>query len=147
MRQVRRAEAVWSGDLASGTGRTSARTSGAFSDLGVSWRARTESADGSTSPEELLAAAHAACFSMALSSRLAKAGAPPEQLAVSAEVTFEKLDAGWKVTRSDLVVTARANGIEEPKLRELAEDAKVNCPISQALKGNVEMAVEASLEA
>lgn len=146
MGQVREAEAIWHGDLATGSGRTSARTSGAFTDLGVTWRARTEAADGRTSPEELLAAAHAACFSMAFSARLGKAGSPPEELAVRASVTFDKIEAGWKVTRSDLVVRARASGIDEATFQELAEDAKDHCPISGALQGNVEMTVEATLE-
>ena len=82
-----RAEATWSGDLASGAGAVSAVTSGVFSDLPVTWAARTESPDGKTTPEELVAAAHAACFSMAFSSRLGKNGTPPARLDVSAEVT------------------------------------------------------------
>ena len=91
MSAIRRAEATWSGNLATGSGAVSAMSSGAFDSLPVSWSARTEASDGLTSPEELVAAAHAACFSMALSGALGRAGTPPERLDVSAEVTFDKL--------------------------------------------------------
>ena len=84
----------------SGAGSVSAVSSGAFTDLPVSWAARTESSDGLTSPEELVAAAHASCYAMAFSGRLAQFGTPPQRLSVSAEVTFDKLEAGWKVTSS-----------------------------------------------
>src|SRR5207344_1680256 len=87
-----------------GSGTVSAISSGTFSSLPVSWSARTESSDGLTSPEELVAAAHAACFSMALSGALGRAGTPPERLDVSAEVTFDKLEAGWRVVSSALTV-------------------------------------------
>ena len=147
MPAIRRAEATWTGDLMSGTGVVSARSSGAFDQLPVSWAARTESADGRTSPEELVAAAHAACFSMALSGALARAGSPPERLEVSAQVTFDKAEAGWRVTRSELNVRGRVPGMSEEDFRAAADAAKDGCPISQALKGNVELTVEASLEA
>nr|MBA2299388.1 OsmC family peroxiredoxin [Chloroflexota bacterium] len=104
MSAIRRAEASWAGDLASGSGKVSATSSGAFQDLPVSWAARTESSDGKTSPEELVAAAHAACFSMAFSGALGRAGTPPERLDVSAEVTFDKVEAGWRVVSSALTV-------------------------------------------
>ncbi|MFL5777904.1 MAG: OsmC family peroxiredoxin [Chloroflexota bacterium] len=145
MAATRRAEATWSGDLTSGAGTVSAVTSGSFADLPVSWAARTESAGGKTSPEELLAAAHAACFCMALSAGLGRAGTPPERLDVAAEVTFEKVEAGWKVASSRLVVQGRVPGISEDAFREAAEAAKDGCPISTALKGNVELAVESTL--
>src|SRR4051794_16367157 len=99
MSAIRRAEVAWSGDLSTGSGTVSAVSSGAFSDLPVSWAARTESPD-KTSPEELVAAAHASCFAMAFSGALGRAGTPPDRLDVSAEVTFDKLDAGWKVVSS-----------------------------------------------
>src|SRR6186997_539302 len=97
MAAIRRAEVTWDGDLMTGSGTVSAVSSGAFSDLPVSWAARTEHPD-KTSPEELVAAAHASCYAMAFSGRLARFGTPPQRLSVSADVTFDKLDAGWKVT-------------------------------------------------
>lgn len=144
--QVRRAEVTWEGSLATGSGRASAATSGTFTDLPVSWPSRTEQHGGRTSPEELLAAAHASCFAMALASRLTKAGTPPERLQISADVTFQQGDAGWRVASSALTVRVWADGVEPGQLDQLADDAKENCPISQALKGNVELSVEASLE-
>jgi osmotically inducible protein OsmC len=105
MAATRRAEVTWEGDLMSGKGVVSARSSGLFSDAPVSWAARTEASDGKTSPEELLAAAHASCFSMAFSGRLAKNGTPGQKLEVSATVTFEKVETGFKVTKSELAVT------------------------------------------
>ena len=145
MAAIRRAEATWSGDLQTGKGTVSAVTSGAFADLPVSWAARTEQADGRTSPEELVAAAHAACFSMALSNELAKAGHPAERLDVSAEVTFEKGEAGWGVTRSALAVEGRVPGMSAAQFDAAAKAAKDGCPISKALAGNVELSVKASL--
>ena len=146
MPAIRRADATWSGDLLTGSGTVSATTSKAFKDLPVSWAARTESSDGRTSPEELVAAAHAACFSMAFANGLAKAGHAPERLNVSAEVTFDKGDAGWQVTQSKLTVRGRVPGMTAEAFREAAEAAKDGCPISQALKGNVKLSVEATLE-
>jgi osmotically inducible protein OsmC len=147
MSAIRRAETQWSGPLATGSGTVSAKSSGAFSDLPVSWSARTEEANGKTSPEELVAAAHSSCFSMALSGALARAGSPPDSLDVSAEVTFDKLDAGWKVVSSHLTVRGRVPGMSEADFVAAAEGAKDGCPISQALKGNVELSVDASLVA
>ena len=141
----RKATATWQGDLTSGAGHVSASTTGLFSDLPVSWASRTEEPDGRTSPEELLAAAHAACFSMALSNGLAKAGHAPERLEVSAEVHFEKADAGWGVTRSELTVRGSVPGMDAEEFRAAAEAAKDGCPISRALAGNVKLSVEASL--
>ncbi|HVM30480.1 MAG TPA: OsmC family peroxiredoxin [Candidatus Limnocylindrales bacterium] len=145
MSATRKATAVWQGDLFKGSGTVSAGSSGHFSDLPVSWASRTEAVDGRTSPEELLAAAHAACFSMALSNNLAKAGNTAERLEVSAEVTFAKQDAGWRVTRSALTVRGTVPGIDSEAFRAAAEAAKDGCPISQALKGNVELSVDSSL--
>ena len=146
MAEVRRAEATWEGDLLSGSGRVSAVTTGVFTDLPVTWAARTEAHGGKTSPEELLAAAHAACFSMAFSNILAKAGTPPTRLDVSAEVTFDKVGDGWKVVSSALRVQGTAPGADEASFREAADKAKDGCPISSALKGNVDLSVEASLK-
>jgi len=146
MAAIRRADATWSGDLFNGNGTVSAGTSGLFRDLPVSWASRTEAPDGRTSPEELLAAAHAACFSMALSNNLAKAGTPAERLDVSAQVTFDKLEPGWRVTTSALTVRGRVPGMSEEDFRAAAEAARDGCPISQALKNNVQLSVDAALE-
>jgi osmotically inducible protein OsmC len=146
MAAIRRAEATWSGALATGSGAVSAISSGAFSELPVTWAARTETSDGKTSPEELVAAAHSACFAMALSGSLARAGTPPEQLDVSAEVTFDKLEAGWRVVSSALTVRGRVPGISADDFTAAAEAARDGCPISQALIGNVALSVEATLE-
>ena len=146
MAAIRRAEATWSGDLLTGKGVVSAATSGLFRDLPVSWASRTEDPDGRTSPEELLAASHAACFSMAFSNQLAKNGTPATRLAVSSDVTFDKVGDGWKVTKSELRVRGTVPGIDDAKFRELAEAAKEGCPISGALKGNVALSVDAKLE-
>lgn len=145
MAEVRRAEATWEGDLLSGAGRVSAATTGVFSDLPVTWAARTEAPGGKTSPEELLAAAHAACFSMAFSNILAKAGTSPTRLEVSAEVTFDKVGDGWKVVSSALRVKGTVPGADEAAFHDAAEKAKDGCPISSALKGNVDLSVDASL--
>ena len=139
---TRRALVTWRGSLATGSGSVTGSSSGTFTDLPVSWPSRIESPDGRTSPEELLAAAHASCFSMALSSRLAKAGAAPEQLEVGATVTLTEADGARRVTSSVLDVRLTGGGVDTETLTRLAEDAKENCPISQALKGNVEMSVE-----
>jgi lipoyl-dependent peroxiredoxin len=145
MAETRRGEAIWMGDLLSGRGSVSAATTGVFRDLDVTWAARTEAHGGRTSPEELLAAAHAACFSMALSNTLAKAGTPPERLDVSADVTFDKVGDGWKVVSSALRVRGRVPGADEDGFRAAVEKARVGCPISGALAGNVEITAEAEL--
>jgi lipoyl-dependent peroxiredoxin len=147
MAQVRRAVASWEGDLLSGAGHVSAESSGIFSGLPITWKARTEDAEGMTSPEELLAAAHASCFSMACSNNLAKAGTPAERLEVSVEVTADKRDAGWTVLSSAITVRGRVPGIDAAAFQAAAEGAKDGCPISRALIGNVELTVEAILEA
>jgi lipoyl-dependent peroxiredoxin len=147
LRTTRTATAVWEGDLFAGSGTVSSGSTQHFTDLPVSWASRTETPEGRTSPEELLAAAHAACFSMALSNGLAKAGHAPERLEVTAEVAFEKKEAGWRVTSSHLKVSGRVPGIDEAGFRQAAETARDGCPISQALKNNVELSVEPTLEA
>lgn len=146
MSAIRRAEVTWSGPLSTGNGSVSAISSGAFSDLPVSWAARTESPEGKSSPEELVAAAHASCFAMAFSADLGRAGTPPDRLAVSADVTFDKLEAGWRVVSSHLTVRGVVPGISEADFVTAAEGARDGCPISQALKGNVALSVDASLE-
>src|SRR5437762_9767794 len=104
MPATRETRAIWYGDILSGTGMVSAVSSGKFADLPVSWSARTEAPGGKTSPEELLAAAHASCFAMALSAGLARAGTPPQRLEVSSKVTFDKVGDNWTVVSSDLDV-------------------------------------------
>ena len=146
MAAVRSASVTWNGDLASGTGSVTAGSSGRFTDLPVSWAARTEEPGGKTSPEELLAAAHASCFAMAFSAGLAGAGTPPDELHVSAEVTFDKVDDKWKVVSSALQVLGRVPGCTPDAFRDAAEAARDGCPISQALRGNVELSVDATLE-
>ena len=146
MAAIRRAEAIWSGPLSTGSGTVSAISSAVFSDLAVSWAARTEAPAGKTSPEELVAAAHAACFAMALSGALGRAGSPPERLDVAAEVTFDKREAGWRVVSSALTVRGRVPGMSPADFDAAAEEARTGCPISQALIGNVALSVESTLE-
>lgn len=146
MPAIRRAEATWTGALTTGNGTVTAMSSRAFDALPVTWAARTESSDGKTSPEELVAAAHAACYSMAFSGDLGRAGTPPERLEVSAEVTFDKVDTGWTVVSSALTVRGVVPGISPEAFAAAAEGAKDGCPISRALKGNVAVSVEATLE-
>lgn len=145
MAEVRHAEVNWSGDLQTGAGMIKYVTSGVFSRLPVSWASRTSAHNGKTSPEELLAAAHASCFSMAFSARLGKNGTPPTDLNVRAEVTFDQVDGGWKVTTSVLKVDALVPGIDDATFQAIAADARDNCPISKALAGNVQLSVEATL--
>ena len=146
MAAVRRADVTWQGDLLSGSGVVTASSSGAFKELPVSWASRTEAPGGRTSPEELVAAAHASCFAMALSFGLANAKTPPSRLDVSASVTFDRVDAGFRVVSSALTVRGRVPGLDQEGFRKAAEGAKDGCPISQALKGNVALSVQATLE-
>ena len=145
MAAIRSAHSVWNGDLAAGSGVVSATTSGAFKDLSVSWKARTEEPGGSTSPEELVAAAHASCFSMALSAGLGREGTPLTKLEVDATVTFDQVDGGWKVVSSALKVVGTVPGLDASGFQAAAEAAKDGCPISGMMTGNVALSVEASL--
>ncbi len=146
MAATRTATVTWNGNLATGSGTVSAGTSQLFTDLPVSWAARTEAPAGQTSPEELLAAAHASCFSMQLSVGLDRAGTPPAHLHVSASVTFDKVGDAWTVTSSQLDVVGVVPGIDEAAFDAAAQAAKDGCPISRALAGNVELSVSATLE-
>ena len=146
MAAIRQAVVTWNGDLASGQGLVSASSSKAFTSLPVSWAARTQSTEGRTSPEELVAAAHASCFSMALSAGLGRAGTPPQKLEVEATITFDQAGGSWTVVSSALKVKGRVSGIDEAGFSQAADGAKDNCPISRALKGNVALSVEATLE-
>jgi osmotically inducible protein OsmC len=139
----RKAEVTWQGDLMSGNGRIDSVTSGAFGGLDVSWPARSEEPEGKTSPEELIAAAHATCFSMALSQGLAQAGHPPEELKTSATVTFQP---GEGITKIALDVAGRVPGIEEGAFQQAADGARQDCPVSKALTGVPEISLTARLE-
>lgn len=147
MAQIRSARAHWSGDLVNGGGAVSAATSEIFRDQPITWRARTEAAEGKTSPEELLAAAHAACFSMAVSNELSKAGFVPERVDVSVDVSADKREAGWTVTGSHITLRARVPGVDQATFEEQAQKAKSGCPISRAMGSSVEVTLDAVLEA
>ncbi|HKF75384.1 MAG TPA: OsmC family peroxiredoxin [Candidatus Dormibacteraeota bacterium] len=136
------AEATWTGDLMSGNGTVHAG-SGAFPDQALTWRARAESRESGTSPEELIAAAHAACFAMALSFGLGQAGHPPERLDTSARVQFQP---GPGITAIHLTVRGRVPGLDAEAFRQAAEGAKANCPVSKALAGVPDITLDASLE-
>ena len=139
----RRAEVTWNGSLLDGSGRIDSSTSGVLGGQTVSWKARsTDESGGSTSPEELIAAAHAACFSMALSSGLAKEGHPPDELKTSATVTFEP---GEGITKIALTVDGTVPGIDADAFRAAAEGAKENCPVSKARASVPEITLEARL--
>ena len=139
------ARAVWEHDLIKGSGKVGG-TSGGLPEVSVSWAARTEQSKGKTSPEELLAAAHASCYCMALSAGLGRAGTPPTVLNVSAEATFDKVGDAWTVTTMKLTVTGKVPGSDAAKFAEAAKAASEGCPISRALKGNVAVSVHATLE-
>jgi osmotically inducible protein OsmC len=136
------AKTVWEGDLAKGSG-TTTPASGAFETVDVSWASRTERAAGKTSPEELLAAAHAACYCMALSLELAEAGTPPERLEAEAAVDFVP---GEGVKSSRITVSGRVPGVDADAFEKAAQAAGEGCPISGALKGNIDISVDATLE-
>lgn len=138
----RHAAVTWSGDLLHGTGKITHVTSEAFGPLDVSWPSRSEEPNGRTSPEELIAAAHASCYCMALSLGLAEAGTPPQELSASATVTFVP---GTGITRSALTVVGRVTGLDEAGFVAAAQAAKDGCPVSQALAGNVELSIDARL--
>jgi lipoyl-dependent peroxiredoxin len=142
MATERTARVSWSGSLLEGSGTIESVGSGAFGPLDVTWASRAEEPAGLTSPEELIAAAHASCFSMALSSGLAKAGSPPDRLETSATVTFVP---GTGITRSALTVRGSVPGMDEDAFRAAAEEAKENCPVSKALASVPEITLEAAL--
>lgn len=145
MAATRTAEATWKGTLFEGSGTLDLTSSGAVTGVGVSWPARADEPGGSTSPEELIAGAHAACFAMAFSKQLADRGGEPQELKVGATSSFEKTDAGFRLTKMHLAVDATVPGIEQDAFQEAAAAAKEGCPVSNALKGNVEITLEASL--
>jgi lipoyl-dependent peroxiredoxin len=137
------ASAAWEGTLAEGSGNVSLG-SGAVNDLSVSWKDRAEGGEG-TSPEELIAGAHASCVLMALAAGLARAGTPPTSLDSEARTTFDKVGEGFAMTKIELRIRGQVEGIDDDAFREAAEEAKENCPVSQALRGNVEITLDAAL--
>lgn len=144
MAAERWAEVTWSGSLMEGGGRIESTGSGVLQGLDVTWASRSEEREGGrTSPEELIAAAHASCFSMALSHGLSQAGTPPERLRVRATSTFVP---GTGITAMRLEAAGVVPGIDEAAFVQAAEAAKEGCPVSKALKGNVEISLQAKLE-
>jgi len=145
MKTSRRARSVWQGNLTEGSGKVKVG-SGAIPEFPVTWKARTEGSETITSPEELLAAAEAACFSMALSGDLTKAGHKPEQIEAEATCTFEQVDGKWTVTTMIIDVVGRVPGIDQAEFERVANGTKNGCPVSRALINNVDIQVNARLE-
>jgi osmotically inducible protein OsmC len=143
MATERRAEVVWTGDLMSGSGTIGEVGSGAFGPLDVSWASRSEEPNGKTSPEELIAAAWAACFAMALSAGLARSETPPERLVTSATVTFQP---GEGITKGALSVRGTVPGLDAAGFEAAAQGAKANCPVSKALTGIPDVTLDAALD-
>src|SRR5579859_3211511 len=139
----RRAEVVWQGTLVQGSGNLVSVGSGAIGNLPITWASRTERSDGKTSPEELLAASHAACYAMAFSHTLAQAGTPADQLTVDATCTFEQTESGFKVSNMALDVRGRVPGLDQAGFEKAAQQAEQGCPISNALRNNVAIHVKA----
>ena len=142
MAAVSRADVAWEGDLIHGRGSVKV-ASGALNEFPVTWATRADRTHGGTSPEELIAAAHAACYSMAFSNALAKAGHAPERLNTSAEVEFVP---GTGITTITLTVKGHIHHLDDAAFQKLAEEAKEGCPVSQALKGNVKINLNAELD-
>ena len=140
---IKKAWAIWNGDIKNGSGTISTET-GVLRNAPYGFKARFENGKG-TNPEELIGAAHAGCFSMALSLMLGEAGLTPEKIETHASVTLEKLDAGYEITASHLSVSARIPGADNAKFQEIANKAKTGCPVSKVLKAQVTM--DATLEA
>jgi lipoyl-dependent peroxiredoxin len=140
----RTANAEWQGDLMGGSGTVSTQ-SGVVRDAPITWSSRADAADENTSPEELIAAAHAACVLMALANGLAQAETPAQRLESQATATFDKVGDGFRMTTMRISIRGEVEGLDEDGFRQAAEDAKENCPVSQALKGNVEVSLDAAL--
>ena len=140
MAATRTAHTVWNGDLMSGAGNTTLDSSG-LGNFDVTWKARAEAAEGKTSPEELIAAAHSACFSMAFSNSLAQAGHTADEINTKSDVTFQP---GTGITGSHLTLVARVPGISADDFQRLADEAKTGCPVSAALTG-IEITLDATL--
>jgi osmotically inducible protein OsmC len=133
----RKASAIWKGGLKDGKGSVSS-ASGVLNNTPYSFTTRFENTPG-TNPEELIAAAHASCFSMALSVQLGTANLTPSSIETSATLTFEKLDSGWTITASHLDVIGHVPGADQATFQKLAENAKAGCPVSKVLKANITM--------
>jgi osmotically inducible protein OsmC len=142
----REAEIVWKGPLARGTG-TLTSGSGALDTLALTWASRTERADGKTSPEELIAAAHASCFAMALALVLGEDNSPPERVTVSAACTLDEVEGAPRITTVELTVRAQVPGLDAAALERMVGSAAALCPVSNALRGNVEINVRSELAA
>ena len=141
-----RASAVWEGNLVEGHGRVSA-SSGVFTDLDLTWAARTNRPDPKTSPEELIAAAHAACYAMAFSHTLAEAGHAPKRVSVTAVCHFTPIEGGgFSVSKMEVDVHGRVPGVDAEAFQQLAEEGERGCPVSNALRGNVEIVLRATLD-
>lgn len=141
---MRSATTVWEGELFTGKGTVAFDSSGAAGPLDVNWPARAEAPNGVTSPEELIAAAHASCYSMSLANGLAKAGTPAERLETTVQVHIEKGDAGFGITRSEIKVRGTGS-FDEAAFAEAAETAKAGCPVSRALSKDIEVTLDAGL--
>ena len=139
-----RANAIWEGSVTEGGGRVTV-ASEAFPEQPITLKRRTEGGSGTTSPEELIAAAHAACYSMALAAALSRNETPPERLEVSAEVSLDRVEGGLKITSVDLSVRGTVPGVDSAAFQELARTAEQSCPVSNALRGGVEIRLQAEL--
>jgi osmotically inducible protein OsmC len=146
LKAERRAEVEWQGSLIQGSGRLVSVGSGAIGNLPITWASRTERSDGKTSPEELMAAAHAACYAMAFSHALAQAGNPAERLTVDATCTFEQVEGGFKISTMALDVHGKVPGLDQAGFEKFAQQAEQGCPVSNALRNNVAISVNAHLE-
>ena len=145
-RASREAEVTWQGSSAKGRGAITAASSGTFAGLAYSEPSRIGAPDGETSPEELIAAAHAACFAMSLAGELTRAKAPPERLTVRAEVVIDQVESGdHRIVSSSLTARARAE-IREDAFRAAVADADAGCPVSALIRGTANVSVDASLE-
>ena len=141
----RNAKATWTGDLKSGKGEFDLESSQAIKDEQVTFTSRFEQPDGKTSPEELIAAAHATCLSMALANGLAEAGHPPTKLETDAQVTLDSTNGGFAINAIHLSVRGEVDGLDEDGFKQAAEEARQNCPVSKALASVPEITVDASL--
>jgi len=141
----RRAQVTWEGNLTEGKGQLTTGT-GVLRDAPISWPARVERPDGKTSPEELIAAAHAGCYAMAFANTLAKEGHAPTRLHIAATCTLDRIEGGVKITTMDLNVTGAVPGLDQAAFADLAEQAEKGCPVSNALRNNVKVNVTAKLE-
>ena len=139
-----RANAVWEGSVTDGGGRVTV-ASEAFPEQPITLKRRTEGGRGTTSPEELIAAAHASCYSMALAAALSRNETPPERLEVSAEVSLDRVEGGLKIMSVDLSVRGTVPGVDSAAFQELAKAAEQSCPVSNALRGGVEIRLQAEL--